>query len=198
MSAVSQPVQTAYSLDEYFALESASDKRHEYWHGHIVCRSGGSAPHAQIIMNILEALLAGLRGGDCRPRTADLAVRNPLADQPGQPPYVYPDVSVFCGTPRLEKVRGIDTLVNPTLTVEVMSATTAERDLGDKLAVYQAVPSLRHYLAVDAESPRMLHWRRDAEDAAWRMETFLDSAAVIRLEAPGTALTRREVYAGVF
>ncbi len=32
-----------YSLDEYFALEQASDARFEYWDGDIVCMSGGGA-----------------------------------------------------------------------------------------------------------------------------------------------------------
>ncbi|MDW8216662.1 MAG: Uma2 family endonuclease, partial [Acidobacteriota bacterium] len=70
--------------------------------------------------------------------------------------------------------------------------------LGDKLAVYQAIPSLRHYLAVDAESPRMWHWHRVAEGDAWQEETYNDPATVIRLEALGMALAWREVYAGVF
>lgn len=198
MSAVSQPVQALYSLEDYFALELASDKRHEYWQGQIVCMSGGSVAHAKIIVNIIKTLAVRLGEGDCRPLTSDLAVRNPPADQPGQPPYVYPDVSVFCGAPRLEKVRGIDTLVNPTLVVDVLSATTAARDLADKPAIYQAIAGLRHYLGVDSESPRILHWRRRAEGEAWQEELCLDPAGVIRLEAVRASLAWREVYDGVF
>src|SRR5215210_2072934 len=51
-----------YSLEEYFALEDASDARFEYWDGDIVCMSGGSRAHHIICSNILASLAVALRG----------------------------------------------------------------------------------------------------------------------------------------
>src|SRR5437867_5808780 len=42
----SQPRSNWFSMDEYFALERASDRRFEYREGEIVCMSGGSREHA--------------------------------------------------------------------------------------------------------------------------------------------------------
>src|SRR5437660_7201886 len=60
-----------YSLDEYFALEHASDARFEYWDGDIVCVSGGSEAHYQISANAVFRLKQKLEGGPCRAFTAD-------------------------------------------------------------------------------------------------------------------------------
>ena len=37
-----------YSLEEYFALEDASDARFEYWDGDIRCMSGGGLAHGAL------------------------------------------------------------------------------------------------------------------------------------------------------
>ena len=41
-----------YTLEEYFALEDASDARFEYWDGDVVCMSGGSRAHGMISSNV--------------------------------------------------------------------------------------------------------------------------------------------------
>jgi Uma2 family endonuclease len=45
-----------YTLEEYFALEEASEARYEYWDGEIVCMSGGTEHH-YIISDNLHAQL---------------------------------------------------------------------------------------------------------------------------------------------
>ena len=41
----------SYSIDEYFGLERASERRFEYRNGEIVCMAGGSIEHAAITSN---------------------------------------------------------------------------------------------------------------------------------------------------
>jgi len=41
-----------YTIEEYFALEKAGDRRYEYWDGEIVCMGGGTLAHGQISRNI--------------------------------------------------------------------------------------------------------------------------------------------------
>jgi Uma2 family endonuclease len=127
-----------YSLDEYFALEQASDARFEYWDGDIVCMTGGSLAHGMISSNVHGSLVIGLRGGRCRAFTGDMAIWTPAL-----PPYRYPDASVVCGEVQFRHVKGLDALVNPVLVVEVTSPSTIGRDEGDKFVAYQAVPTLR-------------------------------------------------------
>ena len=51
-----------YSLDEYFAIERASDARYEYWDGDIVGMSGGTEAHARISVNAVFRLKQKLEG----------------------------------------------------------------------------------------------------------------------------------------
>jgi Uma2 family endonuclease len=186
-----------FSMEEYFQLEAASDKRHEYWYGQIVCMSGGSNAHAVISANLVGECYAQLKGSECAPRTENAAVKNPLWLRPRQdwPPYVYPDASVICGEPHLEKIRGLDVATNPVLIAEVLSPTTEAVDTGDKFTIYTAIPTLRHYLIFSSELTYAIHWRRDA-DGAWRDAEYRAADAVIPIERPKLTLALRDIYAG--
>jgi Uma2 family endonuclease len=50
-----QPEQR-YTLEEYYALDKASDRRWEFWDGEIICMSGGSKEHATIQGNVLKGV----------------------------------------------------------------------------------------------------------------------------------------------
>ena len=54
-----------YSLDEYFALEQASDARFEYWDGDIFYMSGAGIVHNRVAINIHFRLWLGLEGRSC-------------------------------------------------------------------------------------------------------------------------------------
>ena len=69
----SQPRSNWFSIDEYFALERASDRRFEYREGEIVCMSGGSREHAAISRNVIRHLSNKL-GRRCEAYGSDLAV----------------------------------------------------------------------------------------------------------------------------
>ena len=67
-----------FTLEEYFALEEASEARWEYWDGELVCMSGGSRKHIIISSNVFFRLQLQLGDGPCRAFTADLPVKTPL------------------------------------------------------------------------------------------------------------------------
>src|SRR5215210_7960910 len=157
-----------YSLEEYFALEDASDARFEYWDGDIVCMSGGSRAHYRISGNIYYALARGLNGGPCQAFTGDAPVWTPTL-----PPYRYPDASVVCDEPEYTNKKGHDALVNPVVVVEVLSPSTAALDEGPKFVAYQAVPTLREYLLVSQDEPRVTHYTR-LEGGSWKRRDVAD------------------------
>lgn len=186
-----------FSLEEYFKLELESPIRHEYWYGEIVCMSGGTDEHGAISSNIHGELYARLKGSNCQARTENTAVKNPLPPRLDWPLLVYPDASVVCEPRRIETVRGIDTLVNPVLVVEVLSPTTQHLDTGDKFTIYTAIPSLKDYLIVASEIVFVTHWQRDG-DGNWSDTSHrtLDDSVVI--ESLNLKLGLREIYRGVF
>ena len=51
MSIMSSQLQHRYTLEEYFALELASEEKYEFWNGDVWCMSGASLAHNQISRN---------------------------------------------------------------------------------------------------------------------------------------------------
>lgn len=180
-----------YSLDEYFALEAASDARFEYWDGDILCMSGGSKEHGMISFNVVLALGLGVRGGRCRAFTADTAIWTPAL-----PPYRYPDASVACGELKFKRVRSLDALVNPVLIVEVLSPGTSSHDFEEKFAAYQAVETFREYLLVAQDAPRLAHYARRT-NGAWERRDVTDVEGVLSPESIGCELRMRDIYDGL-
>jgi len=180
-----------YNLDEYFALEHAGDARYEYWDGDIVCMSGGTVSHSRIARNVLLSLSQKLvAGGRCEAFTTDLAVK-----MPSLPPYRYPDVTVACGDLKFENIRGVDALINPILIVEVLSATTEERDRNEKFSAYKAIESFEEYLLIAQNTVQITHWV--LRDSQWIHNDVTDPSASLTLACFDCVLPVREIYEGV-
>ena len=189
---MSVPLRTeSYSIEEYFALERASERRFEYRHGEIVCMSGGTIEHATIARNIVSHLTTKLRGGSCRVYGSDLAVYAPA----GQP-YRYPDVSVVCGEPRLLEIDGRDCLENPILLVEVLSPTSADYDRGTKFEEYKSISTLTSYLLV-AQDRLHVAYRTRHDHNTWHETVFDSLDTTIALNSIGVSLDLHEVYEGL-
>ncbi len=60
------------------------------------------------------------------------------------------DVVVVCGEPEFEDREG-DTLLNPTVVVEVLSPSTEAWDRGEKSFQYRALPSIQDYLLISQD-----------------------------------------------
>jgi Uma2 family endonuclease len=156
----SQPRST---VEEYLALERASEARHEYLDGEIYAMAGESPDHGAIGANIGGQLYAQLRGTPCQVFSKDMKVRSGPEPNPLRPPkglYSYPDLLVMCGEMRVHDEHR-DVLLNPTVIIEVLSPTTEVFDRGEKWARYQAwLLSLTDYLLVSQSKPMIEHYRR--------------------------------------
>ena len=182
-----------FTLDEYFALEHTGDARYEYWDGDIVCMSGGSPEHSRISSNLHFQFRLKLMGKKCEAFTGDQAVQNHL---PIPPPYFYPDVTVSCGKPDFERVRGIGILKNPTLLVEVTSPTSEDRDKNSKLELYKQIPDLKEYLIVAQNKPEIVQHIKQS-DGKWITETISGLTATITLPSIACKLALTDVYENI-
>jgi len=99
-----------------------------------------------------------------------------------------PDAVLRCG-PRLS---GDATKVSdPLVLVEVLSPDSGTRDRATKLRAYFKLPTVRHYLIVWPDEPRIVcHSRAQGGDIA----TQLFVAGDMRLDPPGITLTVEEFY----
>jgi len=129
-----------YTPAEYLELERAAERKSEYLDGRIRAMTGASRAHNLIALNIGAELRTQLRGRSCEAYVADMRVK---VSSTGL--YTYPDVVVACEPIQLEDAY-LDTLLNPTVIVEVLSPSTEAYDRGDKLAQYRRLESLRECL----------------------------------------------------
>jgi Uma2 family endonuclease len=179
-----------FSLEEYFAIEGAGHARYEYWDGDIVCMSGGTEQHIRIGGNVYYVLRKQLGVGRCEAFNSELPIKTPSL-----PPYRYPDASVVCGKPLIEKIEGFDVLINPTLIVEVLSPSTESRDRKEKRAAYQGIPSLKEYLLVAQAAPHITHLLLQGSE--WVRADYGNLNASVVLPSIDCVLALSDVYQGV-
>jgi len=180
-----------YSLEEYFALELASEEKYEYFNGDVFCMSGVSPNHSQIEGNLVTVLNNTLRKRGCRVFTSNLRIKVPAA-----PPYRYPDLTVLCDKPVYEEIGGIDALINPTLMIEVLSTSTEAFDRGDKFTYYKSIPGFREYLLIAQHRPHVTHYVKQS-GGKWEYEEANDPTAELYLPSVDCTLSLGEVYLDV-
>ena len=154
---VSPATAAYYTAAEYLALERRATYKSEYVNGHIIAMSGASRRHNLIATNISRELSSQLRGRPCESYISDMRVR---VSETGL--YTYPDVVAVCGDIRFADEQ-TDTLLNPTVIVEVLSASTEAYDRGDKFAHYRRLASLHDYVLVSQDAVRVEHYVRQGE-----------------------------------
>lgn len=174
---------------EYLAWERLQETKHEFFHGEVFARPGGSYRHNALGASIGAALQAALRGRGCFVLTSDQRV-----SLWNQERYVYPDATVVCGA--VESQAGThDVLVNPGIIVEVLSRSTEPYDRGLKWEGYQRIASLTDYLLVSQSKVQVEHFRR-REGNHWDYYTCGPGERVMLTN--GAELDIDAIFKGVF
>ena len=182
----SAAAQTYLTPEEYLAFERKATTKHEYLNGQIVAMSGASFAHNFITVNIATSLNIQLMEGECRVATSDMRVKVTQIDS-----YFYPDVVVVCGEPRAEDDT-FDTLLNPTLIVEVLSPSTEGYDRGEKFEHYQQIASLKDYILISQDEIRVEHHCRQGSE--WIQTEFVEFEDVLSLLSIGCELRLPDIY----
>ena len=175
------------SPHDYLALERASEERSEYLDGETFAMTGSSRSHNLIVVNLGGELRRELKGRNCELYTHDMRLQVSATGL-----YTYPDVVVVCGEPRLADDQG-DTLLNPTVVLEVLSPSTESYDRGKKFEHYRTLPSLREYLLVRQDEPLIEQFVRQPDDH-WLFSATGGLEATVRLPSIDCALALAEVY----
>ncbi len=183
--------QTAAALpfiefEEFDRIERASECKMEYLHGATYVMAGGSPRHNLIAINCAVALGNSLPTDTCLVFSSDQHIVTPQNQA-----NFMPDLSAVCG----ESLDAIPyRLTNPFLVVEVLSLSTRNHDLTNKLFEYQRIPSLRAILYIDSESLTVRLWTRPV-DATWPAEPqFIQDAAGFVPLPLGTPLPMSRLY----
>ncbi len=179
-------VQTHLTPEEYLAWERKAPFKNEYLSGQILAMSGASLAHNLITGNIFNGLYNQLVNRECMTFSSEMRVKaNPITS------YFYPDVTVVCDDPRFED-DVFDTLLNPTVIVEVLSPSTAAYDKGEKFESYKQIVSLQEYVLVSQDKVNVeRHFRLEMQ---WRTIEFQDIADVLPLDSIRCELPLSHIY----
>lgn len=178
---------TFLPVEDYLAGERVSDTKHEYYAGEVFAFAGGSEQHNLIAGNVYASLHSQLRKRSCTVYPSDMRVSIPRTGL-----YTYPDVVAVCGAAQFEDQER-DTLLNPTIIVEVLSPSTEMYDRGKKFQNYRTINTLAEYLLVAQDAYRIEHYVRQP-DQQWLLSEATSLDQTIELPSITCSLALADVY----
>ena len=150
-----------------------------------VCRQA----HNRLAFEFIVAVGSQL-GSSCQGYTSHMRVHIPATGL-----YTYPGVVIACGKPQfLDAIQ--DTLLNPTLIVEVLSPSTEAYNRGRKFEHYRSLDSLREYLLISSERISVDLFTRQA-DGKWLLSSADRIDASLDLQSVGATLALAGLYEGI-
>ena len=180
---------STFSQEEYLEMEKAAETKHEFFRGKIFAMSGASPRHNKLFSNLFIGLGIALRGESCQPYGSDMRIHIPENTL-----YTYPDISIICNE-FIQSDLDEDTIVLPTVIIEILSKSTKSYDRGDKFKLYRDIPSLREYHLIDSESISIESWRINSK-GNWELEESKSIKKYFRIPAVGVIIPLTDVYNG--
>jgi Uma2 family endonuclease len=178
--------ETRLSTDDFITWAQQQSGRWELHQGEPVAISPERVGHANAKFAVQAALKDAIRkaGAPCHMLPDGMTVRIDATNA------YEPDALVTCGKALPDDVVEIP---NPVIVVEVLSPGTKRYDTGAKFSGYLSVPSLRHYLIVDASKRLVIHHRRGDGGA---IESGILHKGALKLEPPGIEVRVEALFAG--
>jgi Uma2 family endonuclease len=175
------------TVEEYLHNEQTSPIKHEYLNGRISAMAGNSENHNLIVAHLLGILYSQLRGRPCKAYPSDMRVKVTQTNL-----YTYPDLSIVCGTALFDTTAN-NTLINPTVLIEVLSPTTENYDRGRKFEHYRSIASLRDYVLISQDRVLIEQYVRQ-EDDRWLLILYQTLASQVVLESVQCVISVAAVY----
>jgi Uma2 family endonuclease len=173
------------TADEFILwAESQNEGRYELVAGEVVSMAPERSRHALVKARVWRAL-------DDAVRTAQLACStypDGMTVVIDERTVYEPDALVRCGEPLDDDAVRI---IDPVIIVEVLSPSSRARDAGAKLADYVRLPSLRHYLLIDAKTCAVVHHRIEG---GGRIETRVLRDGSLDLDPPGLTIAIADLF----
>jgi Uma2 family endonuclease len=178
--------QSRYTAEQYLELERRADCKSEFINGQIYAMSGANRRHNQITFNLAGLLHSQLRGRPCEAYVTDMRVKISSTGM-----YAYPNVAALCGEALFEDTH-LDTLINPTLIIEVLSPSTEAYDRGGKFSHYRKIQSLMEYVLIAQDRYSVERFLRQEDQ--WLFSESTDLSDVVHLQLIQCDLLLRDIY----
>lgn len=176
-----------WTVEEYLEFERTSDIKHEYLEGQFYAMAGAKQAHNLICAAANHYLFPPARKRGCRLYASDMRVRTPSGL------YAYPDLGVVCGLPQIVEERGQESLLNPTLIIEVLSASTEQFDRAKKFTHYKSLSSLQDYVLVAQYQPVVECFTRQ-DNGQWVHTLAVGLDGSIHIPSLDAALNLADIY----
>ena len=174
-------------LADFLAWEDRQDLRHEFDGVQAFAMTGGTGAHAAIQRRLLAELDGKLDGKLCQPYGSELKIQT-------LPGIRYPDAFVVC-TPVAPSATVV---TDPVVIFEILSESTANKDLGVKKAEYQAMPSVQRYIVLQQTHRAAEVFYRSADVAdGWGGAFLAGAGAVIDMPEIGVSIALDDVYRNI-
>ena len=180
---------SVFSQEEYLAMEKAARTKHEFFKGEIFAMSGASHRHNKIFSNLFGELSYRLKASRWQPYGSELRIHIPENTL-----YTYPDISIICNE-LIASDLDEDTVVLPTVLIEILLKSTKNYDRGDKFRLYREIPSLKEYHLVDSESISVESWRINLK-GNWELEEFRSTQGNLDIPAVSVSIPFIDIYNG--
>ena len=172
---------------EYLERERRAETKSEYSSGVITPMAGATKEHVVIRSDTHGHLWGQLQDGACGLYDNDMRTRVLRGDK-----YYYPDLIVVCGEAQFEDAI-FDTLLNPTLIIEVLSGSTEHKDRNEKKDAYETLDSLTDYVLISQTETRIEHYSR-LPDSKWGCVVASGRDKILPLPNIGCELRLAVVY----
>lgn len=187
---MSSAAKTKLTVAEYLAFERASESKHEFFDGELFAMTGGTPAHSLIASNFIREAGNALKDRPCVVYTSDLRIK---VNATGL--YTYPDVTIVCGEQKFDDDQS-DTLINPTIVVEVLSKSTASYDRGPKSKHFRKIDSLQALILIEQDCPVVEVYCRQS-DGKWILSDATELTESIAIEPIGISIPLAEIYRNV-
>ena len=174
------------TVEEFYAFTDnrPDDEKWELIDGEPVLNASPSRFHQRIMKNLVVAL--GSREQAAGATWEMLPGLGVLVSDTSRP---EPDVLILPNSPSVDLTRrDRDDVI---VAFEIMSPSTASRDLKWKRSAYTSLPSLTHYVIVAQDAVEVVVFARDSGFAEQRMNSLDD---VLTFPALGVSLPLCEIY----
>lgn len=151
----------------------------------ILAMAGATKNHDRVTVNLLGELRSRLRGGPWFPTSDDIAARMRSGN------IRRPDVTIDCGQGDPGDVESRE----PTVFFEVLSPSTRAVDFIIKAEEYKVVPSLKHFVLIEADRPTAHRFTRGPD--GWTSDKVEGLDGELLLEGVPVSLPMAEIYDGV-
>jgi len=173
--------------EQYLEIERKAEFKSEYYQGEMFAMSVARRAHNLIATNAVRELSSQLLERPCEVYSGEMRVKvSPVGL------YTYPDVFVVCGEPRFLDDT-FDTLVNPTVLIEILSESTESYDRDKKLELYRSLESLAEYVMISYLRVRVERYTRQP-DGTWNYASKTSLEDSIDLKSVDCQLRLADVY----